>query len=227
MTKHHYTYIIENLINKKKYYGVHSSYILPDKDPYMGSGCDLKLSFKKYGKHNFQKTIDKFFETREEASLYEAKIVDFDWVNDPNTYNHRLGGDNGFYGKPLTEDHKLKISETTKGIKKSKQHALNISKGKKGKKFTEEHKRKLSENHANVKGKNSPSYGKPVSPETRNKISESLSTKEYIVTTSKGEELCIKNLAKFCREHDLTAPSMRRILNGRQKQHKGWRVRYK
>lgn len=48
--KYHYTYIIENILNSKQYYGVHSSFIEPERDSYMGSGTHIKNAIKKYGK---------------------------------------------------------------------------------------------------------------------------------------------------------------------------------
>ena len=47
-------YITINLIDNKKYYGVHKSSNL-EKDVYLGSGYLLKLAIKKYGRENFKR----------------------------------------------------------------------------------------------------------------------------------------------------------------------------
>lgn len=88
--KYNYTYQIVNIINGKKYYGVHSTNKLDD--GYMGSGKALKLAIKKYGIDNFTKIILKFYSSREEATIAESKLVTRDIVNDNDYYNLILGG---------------------------------------------------------------------------------------------------------------------------------------
>ena len=50
-----------------------------------------------------------------------------------------------FRGKPLSEEHKRKISEARKGIKFTEEHKKHISESRKGIIFSEEHRRHLSE----------------------------------------------------------------------------------
>ena len=88
--KFNYFYEITNLINSKKYYGVHSTDNLYD--GYMGSGVRLKCAYKKYGVENFKKNILKYFDTREEAFEYESEIVTEDVVNNDEFYNLCNGG---------------------------------------------------------------------------------------------------------------------------------------
>jgi hypothetical protein len=52
MEKEHYVYCITNIINGRKYIGSHSGKI---DDNYMGSGVNIKLAIKKWGKENFIK----------------------------------------------------------------------------------------------------------------------------------------------------------------------------
>lgn len=47
----------------------------------------------------------------------------------------------------------------------------------------------------------------------------------YRVTSPKGQEQTVTNLARFCRAHDLSRDGMYAVVVGRQKTHKGWRVR--
>ena len=52
-------------------------------------------------------------------------------------------------------------------------------------------------------------------------------SKHYIVTTPDGEEIEMFNLKKFCRENDLHSSSMSGVAQGKWKQHKGYKARYK
>lgn len=98
--KYHYFYKITNLINEHYYYGIHSTNNL--NDGYMGSGVRLNKAYKKYGVENFNKEILKFFDSRKEASDYEAEVVSEKLVEDNNCYNSIIGGElynkvNSFY----------------------------------------------------------------------------------------------------------------------------------
>ena len=92
--KYNYFYKITNNINGHYYYGIHSTNNLDD--GYMGSGTILHYAYKVYGIENFTKEIIKFFDTREECSLYESQIVNKELARDKNCYNSRLGGDNQY-----------------------------------------------------------------------------------------------------------------------------------
>ena len=91
--KFNYFYKITNTINGHFYYGIHSTDNLDD--GYMGSGTRLKATYKKYGMENFEKEILKFFNTRKEASEYEAEMVTENLVKDVDCYNMKIGGDYG------------------------------------------------------------------------------------------------------------------------------------
>ena len=91
--KYNYFYRIENLIDGKFYYGIHSTDNI--EDGYMGSGHRLVEAMKIFGKNNFKKEILKNFETREKASEYEALMVTENLVHDRNCYNVKCGGDYG------------------------------------------------------------------------------------------------------------------------------------
>lgn len=91
--KYHYFYRIVNTINGNYYYGIHSTNDL--EDGYMGSGRRLKRAYKQFGKENFEKTILKFFKTRELASSYENEVVTEACVKNIACYNLKIGGDFG------------------------------------------------------------------------------------------------------------------------------------
>ena len=91
--KYNYFYKIVNNINGHFYYGIHSTDDL--NDGYMGSGIKLHKAFEKYGIENFSKEILKFFDTRDEAVLYEEEIVNEELVYDRTCYNIARGGELG------------------------------------------------------------------------------------------------------------------------------------
>lgn len=101
--KYHYFYRIENLIDGKFYYGIHSTNNIDDK--YMGSGKRLKDAMNLFGKENFIKEILKYFDSREKASEYEALMVTEELVHDKECYNVKCGGDYGLTsGSVLVKD---------------------------------------------------------------------------------------------------------------------------
>ncbi len=91
--KFSYFYKIQNLINGKFYYGIHSTNKL--NDGYLGSGLNIKSSIKKYGKKNFKKKILIFFDSRIDAFNYEEKFIIKDILIDPSCYNISLGRNRG------------------------------------------------------------------------------------------------------------------------------------
>lgn len=118
-----------------------------------------------------------------------------------------------------SEETKKKISNKRKGMKFSKEHRENISKNSR-KHQTPETKEKIR-----VAG-----LGRKWTPETLKKMSISAkkrlpNSKEYIIITPQNEEITIKNLAKFCRENNLTPSAMHHILDGSQKTHRGYSIR--
>ena len=91
--KYHYFYKIENLIDGKYYYGIHSTDNI--NDGYMGSGSRLREAMKIFGKENFKKNIIKYFVSRKKASEYEALMVTEELVYNKQCYNIKCGGDYG------------------------------------------------------------------------------------------------------------------------------------
>lgn len=60
-------------------------------------------------------------------------------------------------------------------------------------------------------------------PENRIKKGEDCS-KNWIITDPNGIIHHIKNMAKFCREHNLDTGNMSAVAKGRYKQYKGWKI---
>lgn len=98
-----FVYLIENLINGKKYIGrkylTKAGYktvkgkrkkirVESDWDVYYGSSPALKEDVEKLGKENFKRTIIKLCKSRGECNYFETKyIFDTDAILDPNYYN--------------------------------------------------------------------------------------------------------------------------------------------
>ncbi len=204
---YHYTYKITNLINNKIYYGVRSCKCLPEKDiKYLGSGIAIKNAYKKYGIENFNKKVDEVFESRDEANLYEAEIVDEEWIERKDTYNLKIGGLNGC-GYKHTEEVKIKIGQASLGNSyalgynhtedakmKIRQASLGKSYGL-GYKHTEDAKMKIS---TAMKGEKNPMYGKKHTQRVRDIISKKNTgfkmTEEQLSKmpqANKGENSCI------------------------------------
>ena len=87
-------YETANLINGKKYRGVHVCETLDD--GYLGSGKLLKKAIAKYGASNFQRIILLDCASIEDMFFAESQLVTMDWVARPDTYNLKVGGEGGW-----------------------------------------------------------------------------------------------------------------------------------
>lgn len=126
-------YETKNLINQKIYVGVHKTKNI--NDSYLGSGKYLKDAIKHYGRENFKKRILYQYDNASEAYNKEREIVNSEFVQRDDTYNISTGGcvspdwieerkvkqrncvsgrNHPRFGIPLSEDHKAKISKSSK-----------------------------------------------------------------------------------------------------------------
>ena len=90
----YYLYEIKNLLNNKRYIGVHKTSDI--KDGYMGSGKAIRNAIKKYGIENFTKTVLEFFDDSESMYKREREIVTEEFIAQENIYNMRSGGRGGW-----------------------------------------------------------------------------------------------------------------------------------
>ena len=181
MQKHYLIYKITNLINNKIYIGQHVTTNV--NDDYMGSGDHIKNAIKKYGIENFKKEIIAECSSFDEMNDLERELVNQDFVNNPNTYNHAIGGTYGWKNclkyKSEEEIQNIRkhagdaIINLMKNPEYRKQHVEKISNGLKeagfdprtflGKTHSEETKRKMSETHKrnnHQKGEKHSQFGK-------------------------------------------------------------------
>lgn len=141
---YHYVYITTNVSNGKKYIGKHSFKELENR--YLGSGFGIKAAIKKHGRESFVKEIVSTHETEDAAYEAEAILIEsVDAIRNPLFYNRTKGGRGGVAGRSLTEDHKRKISKSTKGIVRSAETKARMSKAKKGRKHPLKGKKKSPE----------------------------------------------------------------------------------
>jgi hypothetical protein len=186
-----YTYIIK-CPNGKSYYGYRSANkVSPEDDlwkKYFTSSKFIKELREQYSDDEFIATIDKTFESADDARAYEEKFLtenncvhNDSWLNRANNgkdwnstgegtrrkisqaHKGKLAGEkNPFYGKKHSEASLQKIREANTGRVHTAETRKKMSDSGKGKVFTEEHKRKISESNK----------GKVVSEETRRKNGE-------------------------------------------------------
>lgn len=117
---HYLIYKITNLVNGKMYIGKHVTDNIEDN--YWGSGLLIKKAIHKYGIENFIFDVLIDLKNEEELDLLEKAVVNEDFVNRPDTYNMKVGGDGGFppqygeknpfYGKHHSDATKNKISQS-------------------------------------------------------------------------------------------------------------------
>lgn len=139
-------YQIVNCINGKKYVG--SSQDLYERGcahfrALRGNyhrNCYLQNTYNKYGKEIFKFEVLEFIKTIEELLPKEQYYIElYNVCNKDKGYNLIVDATRNI----LSEESKKKISKSLKG-----------------RIFSLEHRKKISKNHANVKGKNNPMYGK-------------------------------------------------------------------
>lgn len=107
-------YETTNLINNKKYRGIHKTLEL--EDGYIGSGKIFTQAVKKYGKINFKREILEFCSSYEELMEKEKIYVNKEWINNRMNYNLIIGGQ-------IQDDVcREKISETLKERFKNTEH---------------------------------------------------------------------------------------------------------
>lgn len=170
MKRYHYYYVITNKLDQKYYYGIHSTDKLDD--GYFGSGTKLRKAIQKYGQENFTKEIVRFFNSREEASLFESQNVTKELIDNPNCYNLRTGGDVvRLPGGCFSEEVKLRMKKAQQIIHSRSEYREKISRATRGKVRSEETRQKISKARLGV---SRPELRKPKSEEHRLKLSKAL-----------------------------------------------------
>lgn len=135
-----------------------------------------------------------------------------------------------YWSNPENKDiHSRRRKE--RGYKHSLETKKKLGDAKRGTKLTPEHKKNLSRARKILLDNPnyiSPTKGQKRSEQTRQRIIQSKSIIWWKATSPSGEEFIFKNLAEFCRLHNLSQGHMVGIANGRKScyQHKGWKCSY-
>jgi hypothetical protein len=155
-----YTYLVKHRPTGRVYYGYRSANkVDPEHDlwkQYFTSSPGVEKLIEETGVDSFDVEIRRVFETKEQASNWETRVLRRCRVLEDNRWiNQNIAG----YIVP-TEESRKKISDYHKDKPKSNEHKQNLSNAQKGKPKnyvqTEEHKRKNSLANS---GKNNPMYG--------------------------------------------------------------------
>jgi len=139
-------YLVTNKINNKKYIGKDTN----NRSNYLGSGTYIKQAIQKYGKHNFEKTILEYCNSKEELILKEEYwLKKFDAENNLEFYNKT---NKSFGNSGQTEEGKKRISIAKKGWQPTKEQKIKMSENRKGHlMYTEEWKQKISKSTQGIK----------------------------------------------------------------------------
>jgi len=185
----HYVYRVEEKITKEFYWGVRSCSCNPAEDKYMGSMIAWKPN-----KLNLIKTNIIEYPSREEANIAESIIISY-YINKtkfPLNRNYYVHPKFCTYGRPLSEETKIKLSNINRGKPKpprTKEHTEKLRQAQIGRKATptaiENMRnaatgRKLSEEHKlaiSMGGK-----GRTIRPHTKEE-------KEHLSKINKGKKM--------------------------------------
>lgn len=155
----------------------------------------------------------------EECEDNTVDVCEQKWIVELRARGHKLcnvaaGGEGG---KGITPEIAAKISKANKGRVFTTETRRKISESNKGKTFTAEHKAKLSEARRK----------RVVTDETRKKASKTstgkINIKQYTLVDPDGNmHHTTHGLSEFCRQHNLNAANLTKVIAGKRPQHKGW-----
>jgi len=192
-----YTYLIKHRPTGKVYYGFRSANrVDPHEDlwkHYFTSSPWVQQLIKETGTDSFDVEIRRVFESKEQASAWETRVLNRCKVlHDDRWLNQNIAG----YIVP-TEESRKKISNFHKDKPKTDQHKQNLSKSQKGKpklnskNQTIEYRALMSKLKSGV---NNPMFGKGCTPERAAKIGAANKGK---VPINKGKPMSEEQKAKI------------------------------
>jgi group I intron endonuclease len=148
----------------------------------------------------------------------------------------KIKGESKLKGRKASEETRQRISKALTGIKRSEE---SIQKSREARIGMKRSQSAIAKSAAKLRGRKRPpeycekmrqwNLKNPLSSEARRKIGQTAAesnSKDYIVTTPDGEDIEVKNLSAFCRQHNLTSTHMIDCAKGRYLSHAGWQCRY-
>lgn len=148
-----YTYHIRCRETDQHYYGVRIAKNCSPSDlwvSYFTSSKTIKRLISLYGKDSFDVRVRRVFATKEDALVWEQKVLRRlkvlkreDWINSSIGTTHRCA-------EPRTEEHKQKISKSHTGKKRTAEHCASMSGARKGISLSEETKLKMRAKKQNL-----------------------------------------------------------------------------
>jgi hypothetical protein len=144
-----FTYVLTFKPTGQRYYGVryaknaHPSQLWTT---YFTSSKAIKTLIKDHGVEAFDVLVRRTFKSKESAVLWESKVLRRLDASHSSKWINRINGDANFASiSKWSEEAKIKLSNSRKGIKFSKEHRNNLSKSHIGYKQSEETKNKRSQ----------------------------------------------------------------------------------
>jgi hypothetical protein len=189
--------------------------VLTAREHYIAHALLEKIFIRRYGLHHYRthKIIKAFWCMNNQ--MKESRYVNSHlYESSKKIYTETIKGENHHsYGRKHSLETKRKMSEDRRGEKSPNY----------GRKASIETRQKLSKMRKGRPG----TYGfrgKNHSEETKQKMKEKKKVKSFCVISPTGEIICDKNANEFCRKNSLSKGSFSKLLNGKLKSHKGFRL---
>jgi hypothetical protein len=249
MEKYGFIYLWFDRKHKRFYLGRHWGSI---DDGYICSSNNMREAYKRRPEDFKRKLISFIYTCQSDLILEEQRWLNMIKKDDfgtkyynKNPYSHMpstLGrkhtessrkkmslAHKGRKRKPLTDDHKEKISNALNGIKHSEERKYRTSIGHMGQiawnkglkigPMSDTHKEKLRKpnlkNSINLKGRVSPKKSNKTGPCMKNR-------KEYTLIDPAGTKITFLGLNEYAKEHGLSPQHLGAVASGKRKSHKGW-----
>lgn len=189
MNVYYTVYLTTNLVNNKRYIGVHKTSNIDD--DYFGSGKLLKQAILKEGIHNFKKEILFVYDNATEAYAKERELVTEEFVSADDTYNLIIGGIPTADWVEGRKEHYRRNIKTFLGRKHTEETKEKTRQAMLGRKHSDESRAKMS---ASQMGRTSAWKGKTQPIEANIKRSASRLQQPKIACQHCGFELTVQNL---------------------------------
>jgi hypothetical protein len=225
------------MVNLNRFYTY--AYLREDKTPYYIGKGQTRRAYQQKGKpcrvpkDKIRIIFLKQNLTEAEAFKHEIYMIAVFGRKDIGTgiLRNKSDGGQGTSGKIVSEETRKKLREINLGKKYSEETKAKLRKIKGGrnhplygKKHSEKTKKLISESRIGTKN---PFYGRKQSQEWKDMMVDICCKYEYTITSPSGHIFYIKNMAEFCREHNLHNGAMCLVSDGKRSHHKNWKVEKK